>query len=368
MILPLVVQKMEQQINDKIQLVIQKLADGVLVFDENNNLSIINPQAEGFLEINSKKVLGKSMTEITQFPNLKMVTNFFDYSKAWGIFKKEIYNNDIKGKILEVNTIPLVQESKRTGTLLFIRDVTREKNIERTKDEFVSLAAHQLRTPLAAIKWTLSVLVEQRAGILTPEQKDIVDKSYKSTIRMINLINDLLDITRLEEGKYIFTMTPESLQDITQDVIYNMRDAIKKKGIKLEFEKPEYLFPRVKMDKAKIKIVIENLIENAVKYTPPGKKVTILLENNKIDVGFKIQSESIDIPQVQQGKVFTKFFRSSNAVKTETDGSGPGLYLSKNIIDAHRGEIGFSSEENKGTTFWFKIPAKEEFEEILERF
>ena len=359
---------MDQKANGKIQLVIQKLIDGVLIFDENNNLSTINPQAQDLLKIKPEEALGESIREITKFSNLKLVTDFFDYNKTWGIFKKEIYNDETSGRTLESSIIPLNVDGKKIGTLIIFHDITREKNIEKTKDEFVSLTAHQLRTPLAAIKWTLSVLVEQRAGALTTEQKDIVTKSYQSTVRMITLINDLLDVTRLEEGKYLFNMTLESLQEITQDVIYNMRGIIEKREVKFELKKPDYLFPKVKMDKDKIKIVIENLIENAVKYTPVGKRVTISLESNKIEVGFRVQDEGIGIPESQQGKIFTKFFRATNAAKTETDGSGLGLYLSKNIIDAHRGEIGFSSQEDNGTTFWFKLPVKEGFEEILERF
>ncbi len=354
---------------DKAQLIIKNLADGILVFDEKNALVMINPKAEEFLGVKGKEVIGKNFSELISLPTLKPLMNFFDYQNVWGIFKKEIFEETQKGLLLEINTIPLIEDSQRPGTVVILHDITREKKIEKLKTEFISLVAHQLRTPLSAIKWALEMLLEGSFGQLNEEQKNLLDRTYKSNERMISLIKDLLNVTKIEEGKYIFDYSPENLQEITQEIIDGFQEKIQKKNLKFDFKKPiDGKFPEVKMDKEKIKLVIENLINNAIKYTPERGEVIISLKCDKLGVEFQIQDSGIGIPKNQQERVFSKFFRTANAIQMETDGSGLGLYLAKNIIEAHRGEIGFKSEEGKGSTFWFTLPLKEEFEEILERF
>jgi len=353
---------------EKLELIIAKLQDGVIILDKDGIVVIMNPQAEEFLEISGHNILGSQFSDSAMFSRLRMVTSGFDFKKNWGIFKKEIFNNIGRDTTLEVDTIPLKEGSDDFGKLLMIKDTTRERNIERTRDEFIALAAHQLRTPLSAIKWTLAILLDGRAGKISDEQKDIIEKSYQSNERMINLIKDLLNVAKFEEGKYLFNMSQENLQEIVHDVIYELQGEIDRRKINFSFKKPTELLPRIKIDKEKIRLVIENLIGNALKYTSQGGNVTISLKNNRIDIEFRIEDSGIGIPGEQKGKIFSKFFRASNALKVDTDGSGLGLYLSKNIIEAHRGKMGFSSEENKGSVFWFTLPVKEEFEEVLERF
>jgi signal transduction histidine kinase len=252
---------------------------------------------------------------------------------------------------------------------VILHDITREKKIEKLKTEFISLVAHQLRTPLSAIKWALEMLLESEGEKLPLEQKDLLEKAYQSNERMILLIKDLLDVTKLEEGKYIFSFSLEDLEEITQEVIDSYQKVIQKKNLKFEFQKPiDEKLPKVKVDREKIKLAIENLIDNAIKYTPAGGKVTVSLESDKLKLELRVEDSGIGIAKNQQERVFSKFFRTSKAMQMEPDGSGLGLYLAKNIIEAHKGEIGFQSKEGQGSIFWFTLPLKEKFEEILERF
>jgi len=354
---------------DKFQLIIKHFSDGVLVFNKENKLSLINPQAEEFLGVKEKEVIGKSFPELKKLPILKPLMNFFGYKKIWGIFKKEIFEESEKGLVLEISAVPLIEMDTKLGTLVILHDITREKRVEKLKTEFISLVAHQLRTPLSAIKWALEMTLEDGAGQMTEEQKHLLETTYQSNERMINLIKDLLDVTKIEEGKYIFSSSLEDLETITQETIDSFQKEIKKKNLKFDFKKPiDGKLPKVMVDREKIKLAIGNLIDNAIKYTSLGGEVTVSLKCDKLEIEFKVQDSGAGIPKSQQGRVFSKFFRASNAMQMEPDGTGLGLYLTKNIIEAHRGKIGFQSEEGKGSTFWFTLPLKEEFEEILERF
>lgn len=354
---------------DKIQLIIKNFADGILVFDEEDKLTLINPQAEEFLRVQGEEAVGKTFLELKDLANLRPVTGLFDYKKVWGVFKKEVFEEGETNLIFEVSFIPLFESEKKLGTLVILHDVTREKRIEKMKTDFISLAAHQLRTPLSAIKWALETVLEGDVGRLNQEQKELLKRTHQSNERMIRLIKDLLDVAKIEEGKYIFSYSLESLEIMTQEAIDSLQEVIKSKNLKFDFKKPiDGKLPRVKVDREKIELAIENLIENALKYTPPGGEVTVSLKCDKLEVEFKVQDSGIGISKNQQERVFSKFFRTSQATQMETDGSGLGLYLTKNIIEAHGGKIGFVSAEGKGSSFWFTLPLKEEFEENLERF
>ncbi len=344
---------------NKTQTIIRNFADGLLVFNEENKLSLINPQAEDFFEVKTEKIIGKSILELAKLPNLEPLINLVG-SEIKGIFRKELL---IKDRLtLEVSAVPIISGEEKFGTMVILHDISREKMIERMKTEFVSLAAHQLRTPLAAIKWTLRMLLDGDLGRINPEQRDFIGKTYKSNERMINLINDLLDVTRIEEGKYLYKPVSTNLENVVQLVMDTLKEETQRRKISLNFKKPKKKLPKVVIDVEKIRLTIQNLLNNAIRYTRLGGVVTISLKYNKIkkEIEFQIRDTGIGIPSDQQGRVFTKFFRASNVMRMETEGSGLGLFIAKNIIEAHSGKIWFESKENKGTTFYFTLPVKNE--------
>ncbi len=338
--------------------IITNFVDGLLVFDRENKLSLINPQAEDFFEIKGERIIGKPILKLSEVVLLKPLIKLLS-KEGKGIFRKEV---QIKENVtLEASTVPMMREEEKLGTLVILHDITREKAIERMKTEFVSLAAHQLRTPLSAIKWTLRMLLDGDLGTISDEQRDFIEKTYGSNERMIRLINDLLDVTRIEEGRYLHKPTPARLENVVQFVINFYKEEVKKRKIKLEFKKAKKQLPRVKIDVEKIRLAVQNLIDNAVRYTSLGGKVTVVLKYVKKEVEFSVKDTGIGIPQDQQQRVFSKFFRGANAIRMETEGSGLGLYITKNVIEAHGGKIWFESEEGKGTTFYFTLPVKKEF-------
>jgi PAS domain S-box-containing protein len=337
---------------DKTLTIIQNFADGLLVFDKVGKVSLINPQAESFFRIKKEEIVGKSFSELVQFSDFKPIIEAVG-GELKRVFRKEA---QIRGDlILEVTTIPMMKGEEMVGTLMILHDVTREKEIERMKTEFVSISAHQLRTPLSAIKWTLKMFLDGDLGELTKEQREFLEKTYQSNERMINLINDLLNVTRIEEGRFLYKPVLADIVPICQSVIDSYKDEIEKRNLKFKFKKPKEL-PKVRVDIEKISLAIQNLLENAIRYNKFGGEIEMVLKKKEKEIEFSIKDTGIGIPKDQQNRVFTKFFRGSNAMKMETEGSGLGLFITKNIIEAHGGRIWFESEEGKGTTFYFTLP------------
>ena len=344
---------------DKTRTIISNFVDGLLVFDKENKLSLINPRAERFLGVKTEKIIGKSILELAKNFRLNPLIGLVKEKSGLNQEIKKVYRQELfvsEELVLEVSTTPIISEEEKLGTLVILHDITREKMIEKMKTEFVSIAAHQLRTPLSAIKWSLKMLLEGDLGTISKEQREFIEKTYKANERMIALINDLLNVSRIEEGKFLYRPVLSDIEAITQSVINFYKEEIEKKKIKFNFRKPKKKIPRVKVDVEKIKLAIQNLLENAIRYTPIGGRITISLKTNKKTVKFQIKDTGIGIPKKQQERIFTKFFRGANAIRMETEGSGLGLFITKNIIEAHGGKIWFESEEGKGTTFFFTLP------------
>jgi len=281
-----------------------------------------------------------------------MLASIFD--KGVDLFiKKEI--NFTKDFIIELSVIPLKLEKEDIGRLIILHDISREKLVERMKTEFVSLAAHQLRTPLSIVGWSTSMLRHGDFGNLAEKQSEVIDGIYQANGRMIALVNNLLDITRIEEGKYLSNIVVTDMKDVVVSVLESYKNEIKRKNIIIKFDEPEKL-PKIMVDVEKIKLAVQNLIDNAIKYSEKGNKVSIDLIIDGKNMIFKMQDAGIGIPKEQQVKIFTKFFRGDNARKVDPSGSGLGLFLSENIINAHGGKMWFESKEGVGTIFYFSLP------------
>ena len=246
----------------------------------------------------------------------------------------------------------------RLGYMKIFYNLTREKSIERLKSEFISIAAHQLRTPLSAIKWVLRMVIDGDTGKITKEQKATLLKGYDCNERVIKLVNDMLSVSRIEEGKFGYTFKNQDLSKIIETVVDELGSLIKEQKINFSLEKPDKL-PLVYMDQEKIEMVVENLIDNAIKYTPENGTVGITVKKKDGFINVKIKDNGIGIPKNEQAKLFSKFFRAQNVVRVETDGSGLGLFITRNIIEKHGGTISIKSEEGVGTEVNFSLPFRE---------
>lgn len=351
---------------DKTRAIITNFADGLMILDENNKVASINFEAEKLLNVKAGEVEGQILDDLTGKYSIKELVELINAQKnKEALFRKEFSLKEPVERALEVTVISLAFLREK---VIILHDISREKLIEKMKTEFVSLAAHQLRTPLSAIKWTLRMLLGGDFGKITDEQREFVEKIYKSNERMIFLVRDLLNVARIEEGRYLYKSTFAQIEDITQSVINSLEEEIKKKKIEFKFEKPEEKLPEVKVDAEKIGLAINNILDNAITYTPIGGKVTLSLKCGIKEMELSVTDTGIGILKEQQERIFTKFYRSAGAIKMEPDGSGLGLFIAKNIIDAHGGKIWFKSEQNKGSTFYVTIPIRAKFEEFLKEF
>lgn len=232
--------------------------------------------------------------------------------------------------------------------------VTNEKlrKLDETKDEFISMASHQLRTPLTSVKGYVSMVLEGDAGELKPQQAEMLKQAFLSSERMVNLIADLLNLSRLNTGKFVIEPAPTDLRNVVEAELAQLHEAAKAKDITLTYVRPE-TFPTLMLDENKIHQVVMNFIDNALYYTPAKGKVEVSLTETPTAVEYRVKDNGIGVPKDLQHRLFTKFYRADNARRMRPDGTGLGLFMAKKVIIAQGGSIIFDSEEGKGSTFGF---------------
>ena len=229
--------------------------------------------------------------------------------------------------------------------------------LDEAKDEFISMASHQLRTPLTSIKGYLSMVVEGDLGPIKPQQEKVLKDAFGSSQRMAYLIADFLNVSRIKTGKFMIEKHEVDLPQIVQEEIRQLEEMAESRDLKLIYEKPG-VFPRVKLDENKTRQVMMNMVDNAIYYTPSGGTITIQLYALADEIIFKVVDTGIGVPKKEQHKLFTKFFRAGNAKKARPDGTGLGLFMAQKVVVEQGGAVIFESTEGKGSTFGFRFPLK----------
>lgn len=241
------------------------------------------------------------------------------------------------------------------ATRKFRRSNEKLKALDETKDDFISMASHQLRTPLTSVKGYLSMVLEGDAGKLNATQHKMLQQAFTSSQRMVYLIADLLNVSRLRTGKFIIEQAPTNLAVMIEEEIAQLVEAAKVKDIELTYNKPKD-FPELLLDETKTRQVIMNLVDNAIYYTPTGGHIKVQLVASDKTVELRVIDDGIGVPKSEQHHLFTKFYRAGNARKARPDGTGLGLFMAKKVVLAQSGSIIFESKENVGSTFGFSFP------------
>jgi len=231
------------------------------------------------------------------------------------------------------------------------------QKLDEAKDEFISMASHQLRTPLTSIKGYVSMLIDGDVGAVSEEQKHLLEEAFLSSERMVRLIGDFLNVSRLQTGKFVIDKHPVNLGKIVADEVESLKSNAQARGMKFTFKKPKNI-PELNLDENKIQQVIMNFCDNAIYYSKDNSTIKVELTVIGNHVEFTVKDTGIGVPASERDQLFTKFFRATNARKQRPDGTGVGLFLAKKVIDAHDGKIVFTSQEGKGSTFGFRLPIR----------
>lgn len=229
------------------------------------------------------------------------------------------------------------------------------RELDEAKDDFISMASHQLRTPLTSVKGYISMIKEGDAGKVTPTQKQMLEQAFFSSQRMVYLIADLLNVSRLRTGKFVIEAAPVDIGRVVGEEIDQLTEIAKSRGLKLTYEKPDSgdKMTPLMLDETKTRQIIMNFIDNAIYYTPTGGNITVKLINKPATVELNVVDDGIGVPRSEQPHLFTKFYRAGNARKARPDGTGLGLFMAKKVIVAQHGSLVFKSKEGKGSTFGF---------------
>lgn len=338
--------------------IVQSLNDGLIMYDLNDALVFFNPRAEELLWLKANDVIGKCPTKDFAGMDIYRKNLYAIHHLPQSDYENTEYITEGPHRIvLLVTKIPVRDEAgTKIGTVQVLHDVTHEREVDQLKANFLTTASHQLRTPLAGIKWALEALLEGGGSALTPEQKEVVEKTAKTNEHLITLVSDLLDVSRIEEGQFGYNFELTDLVAITKDVIATFKEEFTRHGVTLQVIEPDHTLPQVSVDREKIQVAITNLIENAIKYTMKDGTVTVSFKAEKDFLSLIVHDTGIGISENEQRFIFNKFFRAKNAVLLETEGSGLGLYIAKNIVTHHRGTLEFKSKVDEGSTFTMQLP------------
>ena len=355
------------------------IGDGLIATDEKGQIILINKTAERLLEKKNKDIMGKIFSETiiledeegASIPLEKHPVSIAlkgNNSSTSNIGLTIYYTRKDKTRFpLDIMVTPVILDKKVIGTIKVFRDVTNERQIDKAKTEFVSLASHQLRTPLSTVNWYAEMLLEGDVGELNTKQKKYLEEVYHSNQRMVELVNALLDVSRLELGTFPIEPRPTCIVELAQNVIDEQKPQINFKKIIFSFSSEKV--PLIDADPKLLRMVVQNILSNAIKYTPNGGRVesSITIQDRK-NILLKISDTGYGIPRNQQDKIFTKLFRADNVREKDTDGTGLGLYIVKSVVENSGGKIWFESPiENEGTIFYVSLPIKSITSKVLSK-
>lgn len=356
---------------DKLDIIISSMGEGLFVLDKNLRVILINNAASQALEISAEKALGKNSGEILSvYKGEQKISN--DDLPAVKIFKTgqtikiEMEDNFYyllpSGKKFPIALIdaPLKNGNEIIGAIIIFRDITNEKKLDESKTNFISIASHQLRTPLTTIRWYTEILESEDAGKLNKNQKGFINEIYSAILRLGGTLNMLLALARIESGRLKLNPIKINLKNFTEEIIKDLEPLIKPKNIKIEIIADNQL-PEITLDSLMLNQIISNLISNSIRYCDEKGKVEIKIGRQDNEIIYSIKDNGIGVPLEHQSRLFERFFRAENAILKAPDGNGLGLYLIKNLIELLKGKIWFESpanwdKEKKGTAFYFTIP------------
>lgn len=355
---------------NKLSITLSGITEGVFVVDKNGIISFFNQASEKIFGVKSSLVLGKKADDVLRiedddgkisveyfFPKEKLSKDMVTFSRN-GVKIDQPDGRVVYADLIAANIVE--GEGVNLGAIVTLHDVSKEKDLEEMKLDFVSMAAHELRTPLTSIRGYLSVLQEEIGDKLKPEQNSFLEKAFISSTQLAALVENLLSVSRIERGSLQIQAQPTQWEPLVEEAFKNFLPQAEERQVSLKYVAPKERFPLVLVDRFRISEVISNLLGNALNYTPSGGAVEISLELNKNEVITHVKDTGPGIPESALPKLFTKFFRVSGVLEQGSKGTGLGLYISKAVVDMHKGRIWVESTLGKGSSFSFSVPISQQ--------
>ncbi|MFA5932063.1 MAG: PAS domain-containing sensor histidine kinase [Candidatus Paceibacterota bacterium] len=347
----------------KNEAILESVGDGLIAVDNERKIIVINKVAINMLGWEGKDLVGKEPNHLAlEDENGKLIPldkRPTAIALATGKITKGNYFFIRKDKTrfpVAITATPIFLNEKLIGLIKMIRDITYEKEIDKIKTEFVSIVSHQLRGPLSSTKLYTEMILNGDAGEVPPKQKKFLEEIYRGNQWMIEMVNTLLDVSRIELGIFKIEPKPTDLVDLAHNVLREQELKIKDKKLAI-IESFENNIPIFSTDPKLLHMVFQNLLSNAVEYTPTGGKIELAISfDGKNTLSIKFSDNGYGIPAKQQSQIFSKLFRADNVKYKGIEGTGLGLYIVKSIIENLNGKIWFESEEDKGTTFFITLP------------
>jgi PAS domain S-box-containing protein len=342
--------------------VVNSVVEGlVLVAPDENRVLAVNRQFEDMLGVSRAQVLNKTI-DMLQPEVERIFANPDEFRRVTATasdsstqFKETLQQAWPQERVLEVFSTPVLSDGRFLGRLFGLRDVTQERELDRMKTEFVSQVSHELRTPLTAIKGFTEMLLDGDAGDVNEEQQEYLDIVKSNVDRLVALINDLLDISRIESGRIKLDLAPIDVVEIITLVVNTMRPLLEGKSQTLSVDVPAGLPPAMG-DRDRVIQVVTNLVSNAHKYTQAGGAIRVFATRDQNMLRIAVQDNGMGIPAEDIPRLFTRFFRVDSSLTREIGGTGLGLSIVKSIVELQGGSVSVESELEHGSTFAFTLP------------
>lgn len=351
----------------RVETILTSIGDAVFAVDLKGSIILMNSIAEELSGFTFAEAKGKHYTEVFRFileekpdiPYAPFVENVIKTGEKQNLSSHTqlIHRNGTRTSISDSAAPIRDSHGAISGCVVVFRDFGRERELERAKDTFLSIAAHQLRTPLGSMRWNLEMLLAGDIGKLDPEIQKVTTQIYESNRRLITLVNDLLNVSRIDQKRVPYNPEPVDLVATTNSIIKEVDILAKRRNIAVEFIYAKAEMHKLTLDKKRYVESIENLLSNAVKYSRDNGTVQIIFSHPRAGwMHIQIKDSGIGIPEKDKKNIFSKFFRAENAIKSEAEGTGLGLFVVKSYVEQMGGSIDYMSEEGVGTTFSVQIP------------
>lgn len=341
----------------KLEEVLSSIIDGIIALDFNKNILLSNQSATEITGYTQTELQGQAIDQLIHLFDEKEEILSKNYCRI--NFNKSAKLVGKNGKQTKVNLIASsVGQSLHSnlGCILIMHDLSKEEELERMKLDFVSLASHELKTPLTSITGYLSVFLDENKGKIPKEEMDLIEKSLISSKQLYILVQNLLDVNKIESNQISVSIEQIDYKPIITKAVEDLRGQATQKNILLTLNLPQVSLPKVLADPVRIDEVITNLVANAINYTNPNGKVEVDVTVSPNEVATQVSDTGVGIPKEAIPHLFSKFFRVSNLTQKMSKGTGLGLYIAKSIVEKHHGKIWVESEFGKGSKFFFTLP------------